>query len=293
MGIIITSAKLSVMKKVKLLPNLITAFGLACGLYVIFKVNMIEPGSGTYEVMLTSALLLLVAASADFVDGVVARAFKVESEFGLMFDSLADTISFGVAPSVLMLKSLSLQQGSFLSFFAAVGAMTYSLCGVLRLVRYSVQAVKTKKDLVEVSSKTGYFTGLPITGAAAAAIAANLFLLSPVVRNYFPVDHFTRALILASISILLGYLMVSRWKFPSFKMLHIRIPSFHLALATVVFAIFILYGIFNYFSVVLTLLSWGYVIIAITLSLIRLIAGKRVKKLEGFEPSDDDLDEME
>ncbi len=282
------------MKKVNLLPNLITAFGLACGLYVIFKVNMIEPGFGTYEVMLTSALLLLVAAAADFIDGVVARAFKVESEFGLMFDSLADTVSFGLAPSVLLLKSLSLQQGTFLSFFAAAGAMTYSLCGVLRLVRYSVHAVKTKKDLVEVSSsKAGYFTGLPITGAAAAAIAANLFLLSPVVHSYFAIDHFTRAIILASVSILLGYLMVSKWKFPSFKMLHIRIPSFHLAFLTVLFAIFILYGIFHYFSIVLAIFSWGYILVAVTLSFIRLITGKRVKKLEGFEPGDDDLDELE
>lgn len=278
------------MKRVSLVPNLITTFGLACGLYVIFKVNMIEPGMGNYQVILNSALLLLVAAFADFVDGAVARAFRVESEFGLMLDSLADTVSFGVAPSVLLLKSLSLEQGSFLSFFVATGAMVYSLCGVLRLVRYSVQAVKTKTDLVSVSSKTGYFTGLPITGAAAAAISANLFFLSPNVRDYIELDSFTKALILASISFFLGYLMVSKWKFPSFKMIHIRIPSFFLAVGTVIIAIFVLYGILHYFSVVLVVLSWAYIAFAFLFTLIRFIAGKKAKDIETEE---DDFDDME
>ena len=74
-------------------PQYITAFGLACGLFVIFKINMVEPGSGIYTVLNTSALLLLVAAFADLLDGAVARAFHAESEFGVMFDSLADAIS--------------------------------------------------------------------------------------------------------------------------------------------------------------------------------------------------------
>jgi CDP-diacylglycerol---serine O-phosphatidyltransferase len=104
------------MKKVYLLPNMVTAFGLACGLFVIFKVNMIEPGCGYYEVMITSTFLLILAAFADFLDGAIARVFHAQSEFGLVFDSLADTVSFGVAPSVLLLKSLSLQQGTALSF---------------------------------------------------------------------------------------------------------------------------------------------------------------------------------
>ena len=90
------------MKRVYLVPNLITAFSLACGLFVIFKVNMLEPGSGDYEVVYASALLLLLAAVADFLDGAVARAFHAESEFGFVFDSLADAISFGVAPSVAL-----------------------------------------------------------------------------------------------------------------------------------------------------------------------------------------------
>lgn len=89
-------------RQVYVIPNVITAFALACGLFVIFKVNMVEPGSGTYAVLFHSLLLLLMAAFADLLDGAVARIFRAESEFGFMFDSLADAVSFGVAPSVLL-----------------------------------------------------------------------------------------------------------------------------------------------------------------------------------------------
>src|SRR5579862_4673890 len=130
------------MRKVYLIPNIITAFGLACGLFVIFKINMVEPGSGLFHVLYISVLLLLVAAFADLLDGAIARAFRAESEFGVIFDSLADAISFGVAPSVLLLKTLSLEPGTGLSFLAVLGAMLYSICGILRLVRFNVKTVE-------------------------------------------------------------------------------------------------------------------------------------------------------
>ena len=272
------------MRRIYLVPNMITAFGLACGLYVIFKVNMIEPGSGDYEVILTSALLLLVAALADFIDGAVARAIHAETEFGFMFDSLADAVSFGVAPSVLFLKSLSLQQGTFLSFLAATGAMVYSLCGVLRLVRFNIVS---KRETKEKKAKK-HFTGLPIPAAAAGAVSANLFFLSPIFQNWVEVNTAPRAIILFVVMTILGYFMVSRWKFPSLKMLHFRVPSFNLAFLTVIIAIFILYGILHYFSIVLAVLSWAYIILALILSFIRLIAGKKSKTLKDFEPDEDE-----
>ena len=131
-------------RQVYLIPNVITTFALACGLFVIFKVNMVEPGEGSYQVLFTSVILILLAAFADLLDGAVARIIRAESEFGFVFDSLADAVSFGVAPSVLLLKSLSLEQGTGLSFFAIVGAMIYSICGILRLVRFSVRTTQAK-----------------------------------------------------------------------------------------------------------------------------------------------------
>ena len=279
-----------VMRRINLVPNMITAFGLACGLFVIFKVNMVEPGRGYYEVMLTSALLLLVAAIADFIDGAVAREFQAESEFGFMFDSLADAISFGVAPSVLLLKSLSLEQGTFLSFISATGAMVYSLCGVLRLVRFNVKGVEAKKELIKNLVKKKHFSGLPITAASAASVSINLFFLYPLFVEMVPISQVLRVSILTIANVLLGYLMVSRWKFPSLKTLNFRIPSFNLAFLTVVLGILFLYGILHYFAIVLLVVSWCYVFLGIILALIRKIAGKKSKVLIDYEPDPDDFE---
>jgi CDP-diacylglycerol--serine O-phosphatidyltransferase len=276
------------MKRVYLVPNIVTAFSLACGLFVIFKINMLQPGSGEYEVVLTSALLLLVAAFADFIDGALARAIHAESEFGFVFDSLADAISFGVAPSVLMLKTLSLEQGTLLSFLSATGAMIYSLCGVLRLVRYSIRAKEAKGNVELEAAQKKHFTGLPIPAAAISAVSANLLFLSPFVRQHIDLSQRGMAIFFTCVMVALGYFMVCRLKFPSLKMLHFKIPSFHLAFLTVLTAVFILYGILYFFALILALASWSYVIVALILSFIRLIAGKKSKTLEDFEPEPED-----
>ncbi len=275
------------MKKVFLIPNAITAFGLACGLFVIFKINMVEPGAGSYQVLYTSLLLLLVAAFADLLDGAVARIIRAESEFGVIFDSLADAISFGVAPSVLLLKGLSLEQGTGLSLFAITGAMLYSICGVLRLVRFNVKATQPKGP-EEVIAQKKNFTGLPIDAAAIAAVAINLFFASPQVQQFWHLSSETVAIILSSAMIVLGFFMISRWKFPSLKVLHFRVPSFHLVLMTVILAIILIYGVLHFFPLTLLVISWGYIVLGWILSIIRLIAGKKSKTLEDFEPEDED-----
>lgn len=267
---------------------MITAFALSCGLFVIFKVTMTDPGSGAYELLYSSTLLLLLAAFADLLDGAVARIIHAESEFGVMFDSLADTISFGVAPSVLLLKSLSLEHGSGLSFFAVVGVMLYTICGILRLVRFNLKALEVKTDEKAAQSFKKFFVGLPIPAAAAGAVSANLFLHSTFAHDWFSITPTTKAVILVSFMILLAYLMVSKWKFPSIKTLHIRVPSFHLVLFTVLLAIFILYGVFHYLPLVLLIGSLGYILSGCILTIIRLIAGKKSNTLVDFEPDNDD-----
>ena len=277
-------------KRVYFIPNAITAFALACGLFVIFKINMVEPGEGSYQVLFTSLLLLLVAGVADVLDGAVARVIKAESEFGIIFDSLSDAVTFGVAPSVLLLKSLSLEQGTGLSFFAIFGAMVYSICGVLRLVRFNVRKSMAKGDIVEEDSQKRNFTGLPIPAAAIAAVSTNLFFVSPFEEKWFHLSDPSSAIALTTIWIVLGLLMVSRWKFPSLKALHFRLPSVQLVLMMVLVAIFVLYVILHFLPVVLLGATWGYIILGVILSTIRLIAGKKSKTLEDFEPEDEDTD---
>ena len=280
------------MRRIYLIPNMITAFGLSCGLFVVFKVNLYAPNAGTYELLYSSALLILLAAFADLLDGAIARIIRAESEFGVMFDSLADTISFGVAPSVLFLKSLNLEQKSPLSFFALIGAMLYTICGVLRLVRFNVRAQEVKKDKIAMLAYKRNFTGLPIPAAAAGVVSVNLFINSVFFKTYFQeISHLNRVVILTSIMILIGYLMICKWKFPSIKALRVRVPSFHLILLTVLLAIFVLYGISYYLPVVLIIGSFGYILTGCVLTVIRLIAGKKSKTLVDFEPEEEEKEQ--
>lgn len=278
------------MKKIHLLPNVITAFGLSCGLFVIFRMALLPVG-GIDEQLLTSiAGIMLLAALADLLDGAVARAMKAESEFGGLFDSLADGITFGVAPSVVALKSLSIAPGSELWFMTTAAAMVYSVCGVLRLVRFGVQAanVRESAELKELNNKN--FTGLPIPAAAAAAVSTVLLLFSGDLEWFVHFSNYTRAWILIVVLIMLGYFMVSRWKFPSLKTLHVRVASFQVVFMTVLGAVFFFYGLIHFFPVVFFACSWLYLVVSWILSIIRVISGRKSKTLEEFEPDSDDLE---
>ncbi|MER1998668.1 MAG: CDP-diacylglycerol--serine O-phosphatidyltransferase [Lysinibacillus sp.] len=113
-----------------------------------------------------SVLFIFIAAFLDRYDGKVARKFNQESELGKQLDSMADVISFGVAPALLMYQVA-------LTDFGVVGmSMTvlYIACGALRLARFNVM------------DTTGYFVGLPITAAGTLLTFSFFFVdvLSPV-----------------------------------------------------------------------------------------------------------------
>ncbi|MDN3507758.1 MAG: phosphatidylcholine/phosphatidylserine synthase [Simkaniaceae bacterium] len=278
------------LKQVYLVPSVITAFGLACGLFAIFKLFMLAPDKGMYHALYYSTLLLILAAIADVLDGAVARIVKAESDFGVMFDSLSDAVTFGVAPSVLFLKSVLLEQGSWLSFFAVIGAMLYTISGVLRLARYNVEAMKMKGDEVAIQAGKKNFIGLPIPAAAGCAISLLLFLHAPKTAEWFTISDCHRTIILSSAMLLLGYMMVCKWKFLSLKRLRVRVSSISLLFSTVIIAIFVLYGLLYRFSLVLLVISWGYLLLGCILTTIRLIAGRRSKTLVDFEPESDELE---
>lgn len=281
-------------KRVNLLPNVITAFGLCCGLFAIFRMSMVAPGAVTREHLMVTTGILLLAAFADLLDGALARAMKVESEFGGLFDCMTDAVTFGVAPSVIILKSLSITPGTELSYLVTASAMVYSVCGVLRLVRFALttQQVADNQELSDAHKKN--FTGLPIPAAAAALISSNLFLVSDEFNSIFAVSQEARTWILFIQMIILGYFMISRWKFPSLKTLRIRVASFQQVFFVVLFTVFVVfYGLIQHFGVVFVCVAWGYVVIAWILSIIRLISGKRSKTLEDFEPEPENLMEDE
>jgi len=276
------------MKHPAIWPNIITAFALSFGLFVIFKVNMVEPGTASYPTILVAVSILLFAAFLDLFDGAVARMMKVESNFGGVFDSLADTVSFGVAPSVIILKALSVEPQTAIHFFLMTGAIIYSICGVLRLVRHTVSSHEIGGDAEKMALAKSHFTGLPITAAAIISSCTTLFLMSEDCKRFYDITDDERVIAAIVVFFLLGYFMVSRWKFLSLKTLRMRIGSFQSVLFTAFAAACILIGAINHFALLLFALSWGYLIVAWTLSIARFISGKRLKALEDFDPEPED-----
>jgi CDP-diacylglycerol--serine O-phosphatidyltransferase len=138
------------MKKVYVLPNLFTSGNLFCGVLAI--VLALE---GKY---LFAAAIICAGLIFDFCDGVVARLQRTTSRFGAEYDSLADLITYGVAPMVILYQLHVVEVGG--SSRTALGVMfLFMACTALRLARYNVQVQETKK---------GHYHGLPSPGAAGA-----------------------------------------------------------------------------------------------------------------------------
>lgn len=277
------------MKRVYLFPNLVTAFSLSCGLFIIFRIILFT-GVATYGLYEASLVLMIVAAIADVCDGAIARILKAETNFGIQFDSLADSVTFGVAPSVVILRSFEIVPNSGLFLLLTGSAMVFSLCGILRLARYNTNAaVRQKQPILAKDSKS--FTGLPIPAAALAVVSMNLIFLSQELPRFAMVSQKTRAIVVMCSMIVTGYFMVSRWKFPSLKTFNFRIKSFYLVAFTAIIAVFLLYGIFNLFAFILFVGFWGYIVTAWVLSIVRALAGKRSKTLQELDPDDDDFED--
>ncbi len=126
----------------KIVPNMITSGNMLCGM-----LSIVLTFHGQY---VPAALLVYIAMVFDYLDGDMARRLGGSSEFGMELDSLADVVSFGVAPAVL-LYSVYLQ--GFWSVTGALVAAFFALCGALRLARFNVHHV------------SGSFQGLPIPAA--------------------------------------------------------------------------------------------------------------------------------
>lgn len=138
---------------VYLLPNLFTTAALFCGFYAI-----IAALNSRFE---SAAIAVFIAMVLDGLDGRVARLTHTESEFGAQYDSLADLVSFGLAPALTMyIWALGTMagMGPFLSKLGWLAAFFYTVMAALRLARFNVQMGSTDKR---------YFTGLPSPSAAA------------------------------------------------------------------------------------------------------------------------------
>jgi CDP-diacylglycerol--serine O-phosphatidyltransferase len=206
------------------LPDLVSLLNLICGISSIVLAAQATVQVATSQTMATNngfslaLILLLIAAIADGVDGYIARRFK-GGELGEQLDSLADAVSFGVAPALL----IYLQFGQVNPVvgepdpLVAVFPVFYAICGVLRLARFNSIA----------SSKTG-FEGLPIT-AGCVMLVTYMLLSESLVKIDF----------LLALTLGLSILMVSSVNYP--KIRNIRV----LAFIASIFGITILLYLYN------------------------------------------------
>lgn len=167
------------MKRIAALPTMLTLGNAFCGFLAIMYVArayyyMGDNNGGAMfgEKMEFAGWMIMLALVFDALDGKVARLVKGESNFGAQLDSLADAISFGVAPAI-MAMAMSWQWGELANLGWASSAL-FMVCALLRLARYNVE---TEAD----SQGTSYFAGLP-------APAAGGFVASLVIMRYNLVD---------------------------------------------------------------------------------------------------------
>lgn len=177
-------------KGIYLLPNLFTTAGLFSGFYAV-----ISSMNGHFE---SAAIAIFIAMICDGLDGRVARLTNTQSDFGAEYDSLADMVSFGMAPAILV-YNWALQDLGKIGWLAA---FIYCACAALRLARFNTQ--------VGVADKR-FFQGLA-SPAAAALIAGSIwsgseYKLDPTDINYLA----------ALITTMTGLLMVSNFRYHSFK----------------------------------------------------------------------------
>ncbi|MEW6367416.1 MAG: CDP-diacylglycerol--serine O-phosphatidyltransferase [Acidobacteriota bacterium] len=191
--------KLGLRRGIPILPSLFTTANIFCG---YFAVILAMRRNFTLAVV-----CIFVAGLADILDGRIARMTGMSSEFGKELDSLADIISFGVAPAILVYTwAFSFQKPLQLQRLGAAAGFLFVICGAIRLARFNVQIAHTDKR---------YFVGLPIPAAAGAA--ASIVLVSPQ-----RVTDLRMCVLLSLTVLLLGLLMISKLRYRSFKDVDLR-----------------------------------------------------------------------
>lgn len=199
-------------RSIFVLPSLFTVGNIFCGYYAILATMRGNYGPAAHAIG--------IAIILDMLDGRIARATNSSTGFGLQLDSLADVISFGIAPSVLALV-WGLSHVDYR--LAWIAAFTFTICGAMRLARFNVQAGNLK-----------HFVGLPIPAGGGAVAAIVHFFSDPVH------DRLGSNLMVATVFIL-AFLMISTIRYSSLKQLtlgrksHFTILVMALLLALIVY----------------------------------------------------------
>ena len=235
---------------VYLLPNVLTTFGLFAGFFAVILAT-----KGQYA---DAAIAIFVAMLFDGLDGRVARLTNTQSSFGEQYDSMADMLSFCVAPALLVY----FWQFSDLGKIGWLGAFVYTAAGALRLARFNTQ--------IGVEDKR-YFQGLP-SPAAAALVAGMVWT-----KQSIGVTDYDQYLTLVSWIILVGagVLMVSNVRYYSFKEINLKgRSSFKLLLiATLIIIVTTLWP-----SAILFVFFLAYALSGLIMTMVEVRKKRQMKK---------------
>ena len=255
-------------KGVYLIPSVFTAANMGMGFYAVMAgVRAFQfVGSGTSADLLRAAGYLDDAAKAigwallfDMLDGRIARMTKTTTEIGVQLDSMADIVTFGLAPAVLAYVwgyGSILQEGSGLHNLAWFLSFMYLMCGGFRLARFNVQASRPRilaEGLVKTDKKN--FVGLPIPVAGGLIAAIIHFAPVPLVQ-YSPERAQIYSLLLMALVGVLSVLMVSTLRFSSFK----TVGTSSRSMRTIILAVAVGMLIFLYSRYVLLAIVIGYIL---------------------------------
>jgi CDP-diacylglycerol--serine O-phosphatidyltransferase len=237
-----------------LLPTFFTVANLLCGYYAILATL-----KGSLTDMDRAAAAIGFAILFDSLDGRIARATGTITELGKQFDSLADMVSFGIAPAFLgfawgVRGMLSMQEPQAIQVYQLgwLVTFTYVICCAWRLARFNIQGM---------TSGSRYFVGLP-TPAAAGMIAAMVHSVK------YPLDDWRVSLLWLCLVLIVSVLMASTVRYYGFKDIqwHRRHSSLAIVLIGLLVAAIVLYS-----EEVLLLMAGAYALSGITGSLVRVV----------------------
>ncbi len=238
-----------------LLPSAFTVANVFCGFYSII--------SSIRGELALAGILIGVGILLDTLDGRVARMANASSEFGKEFDSLADQVSFGVAPMILAFQwglNLWPRMGWLIGFL-------FVICGAMRLARFNTQDSATDRR---------FFVGLPIP--AAAGVIASL-----VYRFPDPMASRSEAVVVLALVTVLSFLMVSKLRYYSFKDFDIKKRHPNLV---ILFLALLIVAVFTHPQAMLLLMASAYLASGLILRVWSLFSPQKVSLTPTETPSE-------
>src|SRR5512146_1392984 len=235
--------QINLRKAMFVLPNLFTCSSIFLGFYAM----TLCAGDASPAQLNQAALAIFFAIFFDAFDGRVARMTKTQSDFGVQLDSLADVISFGAAPALLVYKWALAPLGTF----GLIVSFAFAACGALRLARFNVIAARGDKG----SSR--FFVGLPIPVAAGVITV----LVVAHYREFGAATDAATRIPIAAVVVFLSFLMVSTIRYRTFKDVHLSRKS--LSIFTVLGGAGVAVGISTRASFVLVVYSAAYLAMGI------------------------------